>query len=87
ANTSHDSVVWENFNNPGDTWLPSMKMWKGMKLTSWKSSVDPARGLLSFGMDPSPGRTKLLLIYNNRVPYWSSGEWAGDHFTNLSEMI
>ncbi|KAH9292837.1 hypothetical protein KI387_041977, partial [Taxus chinensis] len=79
-------VVWESFSNPGDTWLPSMKMWKGMKLTSWKSSVDPAPGLFSLGMNPSPRKTEFLMLYNNSVPYWSSGEWAGDHFTNLPEM-
>ncbi|GLJ51238.1 hypothetical protein SUGI_1090030 [Cryptomeria japonica] len=58
-------IVWENFAHPTDTWLPGMKMWKGMKLTSWKSSVYPAIGLFSIGMDISQGKTQLVMIYNN----------------------
>ncbi|XP_059068826.1 S-locus-specific glycoprotein S6-like [Cryptomeria japonica] len=62
-----------------------MKMWNGMKLTSWKSSVDPATGLFSMGMDISPGKTQMLMVYNNTVPYWSSGEWTGNSFANAPE--
>ncbi|GLJ51245.1 hypothetical protein SUGI_1090110 [Cryptomeria japonica] len=47
-------IVWESFAHRGDTWLPGMKMWKGMKLTSWKSSVDLAIGLFSYGIGMSP---------------------------------
>ncbi|GLJ52015.1 hypothetical protein SUGI_1105720 [Cryptomeria japonica] len=78
-------IVWESFAHPGDTWLPGMKMWKGMKLTSWKSSVDPAIGLFSFEMDKSPGKTDMVLVYNNSVTYWSSGEWTGSYFANIPE--
>ncbi|XP_059068827.1 G-type lectin S-receptor-like serine/threonine-protein kinase At2g19130 [Cryptomeria japonica] len=78
-------IVWESFTHPGDTWLPGMKMWKGMKLTSWKSSVDPATGLFSMGMDISPGKTQMLMVYNNSNPYWYSGEWTGNSFANAPE--
>ncbi|GLJ51354.1 hypothetical protein SUGI_1091970 [Cryptomeria japonica] len=63
-------TVWKNFNHPGNTWLPGMKMSKGMKLTSRKSSVDPASGLFSYGMDMSSGKTDMLMTYNNSIPYW-----------------
>ncbi|GLJ28306.1 hypothetical protein SUGI_0556370 [Cryptomeria japonica] len=76
-------IVWESFQHPVDTWLPGMKMWKGMKLTSWKSSSDPAPGPFSFQMDPSPGKTQLLLISNNRSQYSSTGEWNGEYFANM----
>lgn len=79
-------IIWESFGHPGDTWLPEMFHWKGLKLTSWRSSVDPAPGSFSFGMDPSPGKTEYILVYNKTVPFWSSGEWKDDHFTNLPEM-
>ncbi|GLJ51359.1 hypothetical protein SUGI_1092040 [Cryptomeria japonica] len=69
-------IVWESFDYPGDTWLPGMKMWKGMKLTSWKSSVDPATWLFSVGIDMSPRKTQMVMAYNSSVPYWSSGEWT-----------
>ncbi|GLJ51362.1 hypothetical protein SUGI_1092070 [Cryptomeria japonica] len=84
-NHNTSEIVWESFDHPGDTWLPGMKMWKGMKLTSWKSSVDPASGLFSVGIDTTPGKTQLVLAYNNSVPYWSSGEWTGVYFSNNPE--
>ncbi|GLJ33542.1 hypothetical protein SUGI_0674490 [Cryptomeria japonica] len=62
-------IVWESFGHPTDTWLPGMKLWKAMKGTSWKSSVDPASGLFSIAMDMSPGKTQLVMVYNNSVPY------------------
>ncbi|GLJ51267.1 hypothetical protein SUGI_1090480 [Cryptomeria japonica] len=83
---NESAIVWESFAHPTDTWLPGMKMWKGMKLTSWKSSVDPAIGLFSFGLDMSQGKTQFVMVYNNSVTYWSSGEWTGNSFTNLPEM-
>ncbi|GLJ10853.1 hypothetical protein SUGI_0136630 [Cryptomeria japonica] len=76
-------IVWESFQHPEDTWLPGMKMWKGMKLSSWKSSRDPAPGPFSFQMDPSPGKTQYLLLSHNTVPYWSTGEWNGQYFANM----
>ncbi|GLJ37604.1 hypothetical protein SUGI_0763940 [Cryptomeria japonica] len=79
-------IVWESFLYPGDTWLLGMKMWKGMKLTSWKSSLDPAPGPSSLGMDPAPDKTQFSLLYNNSVTYWSSGEWVGDHFSGMPDM-
>ncbi|XP_057869052.2 G-type lectin S-receptor-like serine/threonine-protein kinase At2g19130 [Cryptomeria japonica] len=74
------------FAHPTDTWLPGMKMWKGMKLTSWKSSVDPAPGLFSFGMDMSPGEMQTMMFYNNSVPYRSSGECTANYFTKVPEL-
>ncbi|GLJ51257.1 hypothetical protein SUGI_1090340 [Cryptomeria japonica] len=80
-------IVWESFAHPTDTWLPGMKMWKGMHLTSWKSSVDPAAsGLFSYGMDMSPRKTQMVLVYNNSIPYSSSGEWTGNYFTKIPEI-
>ncbi|GLJ51275.1 hypothetical protein SUGI_1090580 [Cryptomeria japonica] len=80
------AIVWESFAHPTDTWLPGMKMWKGMTLTSWKSSSDPASGLFSFRMDVSPGKTQMMMFYNNTVPYWSSGECSGNYCTKVPEL-
>ncbi|KAH9310700.1 hypothetical protein KI387_025735, partial [Taxus chinensis] len=73
---NNSETVWESFGDPTDTWLPGMKFWKGMKIKSWKNSVDPASGLFSLEIDPAPGKTQLLLVYNNTVRYWTSGEWT-----------
>ncbi|XP_057827950.2 G-type lectin S-receptor-like serine/threonine-protein kinase At2g19130 [Cryptomeria japonica] len=82
---NNSEIVWESFTHPTDTWLPGMKLWRGMKITSWKSSVDPATGLFSYGPDMSPGKTQTVLIYNKSVPYWSTGEWTGSYFTKVPE--
>ncbi|GLJ50682.1 hypothetical protein SUGI_1079760 [Cryptomeria japonica] len=83
---NNSEIVWESFAHPGDTWLPGMKFWKGMKLTSRKSSVDPAIGVFSYGIDMSPGKTQFVMVYDNSVPFWSSGEWVTDYFTNIHEL-
>ena len=75
-------IVWESFSYQGDTVLPGMKMWKGMKQISWKSPLDPAPGPFSYGMDTSPGRTQFLLL-SGTDPYWSTGEWIDGQFTNM----
>ncbi|KAH9291256.1 hypothetical protein KI387_043555 [Taxus chinensis] len=80
-------IVWESFGHPTDTWLPGIKQWKGLQLTSWMSSSDPAPGPFSFEMDPSPGTKQILLLYDYSIPYWYSGEWTGDHFSNLPELL
>uniref|UniRef100_A0A0D6QRW0 Receptor-like serine/threonine-protein kinase n=1 Tax=Araucaria cunninghamii TaxID=56994 RepID=A0A0D6QRW0_ARACU len=83
---SNSEIVWESFSHPGNTVLPGMKFWKGLKLTSWKSSIDPSPGPFSDEMDPLPERTQFLLFYNNSVPYWSAGEWSGNQFANSPGM-
>ncbi|GLJ33034.1 hypothetical protein SUGI_0665000 [Cryptomeria japonica] len=84
-NTSE--IVWESFGDPTDTRLPTMKFWKGLKLKSWKSSVDPAPGPFFQQMNPSPGKTDLQLQYKNIVPYYSTGECTGSYFTNLPGIL
>ncbi|GLJ51276.1 hypothetical protein SUGI_1090600 [Cryptomeria japonica] len=84
---NESAIVWESFAHPTDTLLPDAKLWKGMTLTSWKSSSDPASGLYSFRMDTSLGKTELMMLFNNTVPYWSSGECIGhNYFTNVPEL-
>ncbi|GLJ32055.1 hypothetical protein SUGI_0645460 [Cryptomeria japonica] len=80
-NTSE--IVWESFANPTDTFFPTMKFWKGLKLHSWKSLVDPAPGPFILEMTPSPGMNNFLLQYKNGVPYYSTGEWTGSYFATL----
>ncbi|XP_057827970.1 G-type lectin S-receptor-like serine/threonine-protein kinase At2g19130 [Cryptomeria japonica] len=84
--TYKSAIVWESFAHPTDTWLPGMKMWKGMTIISWKNTLDPASGLFSFLMDMSPGKTQMMMFYNNTVPYWSSGECSGNSCTKVPEL-
>nr|KYP55933.1 Putative serine/threonine-protein kinase receptor [Cajanus cajan] len=52
-----DSVLWQSFDYPGDTWLSGMKVgWNletGLEryVSSWKSIEDPAEGEYAFKMD------------------------------------
>ncbi|XP_057852637.2 G-type lectin S-receptor-like serine/threonine-protein kinase At2g19130 [Cryptomeria japonica] len=75
-------TVWESFENPTDHFMPTMKLSKGLKLYSWKSSVDPAPGPFFFTLNPSPGKTDILVQYKSSVSYYSSGEWTGRSFTS-----
>ncbi|KAF8030795.1 hypothetical protein BT93_D0090 [Corymbia citriodora subsp. variegata] len=70
-------VIWQSFDHPTDTFLPSMKLgldWRtGLNwfLTSWKSEDDPALGSYSCRFE-STGYPELFL-YKDRAPYWRSG--------------
>ncbi|XP_057869495.1 S-locus-specific glycoprotein S6-like [Cryptomeria japonica] len=80
---NNSEIVWESFAHSTDTWLPGMKLWKGMKLTSWKSYVDPTSGLFSVGMDMSPGKTTdadgcISVDEKGEIKYWDlmdDGTW------------
>ncbi|GLJ32992.1 hypothetical protein SUGI_0664420 [Cryptomeria japonica] len=66
-----------------DNVLPTVKFWKGLKVNSWKSSMDPAPGPFFAQINPSPGKTDVLLQYKNGVSYYSTGEWNGSYFATL----
>ncbi|XP_057874165.2 G-type lectin S-receptor-like serine/threonine-protein kinase At4g27290 [Cryptomeria japonica] len=84
-NTSE--TVWESFAHATDHFMPTMKFWKGMKVNSWKSSVDPAPGPFFFQMNPSPGEKDFLLEYKNGVSYYSSGNWTGKYYSNVPQAV
>ncbi|XP_059063550.1 G-type lectin S-receptor-like serine/threonine-protein kinase At2g19130 [Cryptomeria japonica] len=84
-NTSE--TVWESFSHPTDHFMPTMKLWKGMKVISWKSSVDPAPGPFSLQMNPSPGKKDFLLQYKNGVSYYSSGDWTGKYYSTMPQAV
>ncbi|GLJ32276.1 hypothetical protein SUGI_0649540 [Cryptomeria japonica] len=63
--------------------MPTMKLSKGLKLSSCKSSVDPAPGPFFLQMNPYPGKTDFVLQYKSGVSYYSSGEWTGRYFTSM----
>lgn len=78
-------TVWESSRQSGDTLLPGMKIGIGQKLTSWKSSSDPAPGAFSLELDPS-GPGKFVLVWKESIRYWDSGPWNGQFFSRLPEM-
>ncbi|XP_048140775.1 G-type lectin S-receptor-like serine/threonine-protein kinase RKS1 [Rhodamnia argentea] len=70
-------VIWQGFDYPTDTFLPSMKLGLDRRtglnwfLTSWKSEDDPAPGSCSYRFEPM-GDPQLFL-YKDRAPYWRGG--------------
>ncbi|KAL3742008.1 hypothetical protein ACJRO7_017485 [Eucalyptus globulus] len=70
-------VIWQSFDYPTDTFLPSMKLGWDLRtglnrfMTSWKSEDDPAPGSCSYELVPT-GYPQLFL-YKDQAPYWRPG--------------
>ncbi|GMP52765.1 hypothetical protein CsSME_00018466 [Camellia sinensis var. sinensis] len=58
ANDESGHFLWQSFDYPCDTLLPSMKLGKNFvmglerHISSWKSSNDPAPGEFTYRCDP-----------------------------------
>ncbi|XP_028118152.1 S-locus-specific glycoprotein S6-like [Camellia sinensis] len=89
-NESSSVVVWQSFDYPTNTILPSIKLgldWRtGLYhfLTSWKSCDDPSTGEYFYRMDPSG----LLQSFLHKGPtqLWRTGPWIGDKWSGPTEM-
>ncbi|GMH14128.1 hypothetical protein Nepgr_015969 [Nepenthes gracilis] len=89
----HNSTIWQSFDHPTHTWLPSMKLGidkktrKVQRLTAWKNKDDPATGLFSLEPDPD-GTSQYYLLRNETEEYWSSGTWDAEQqiFTLIPEI-
>uniref|UniRef100_A0A6M2F0S7 Non-specific serine/threonine protein kinase n=1 Tax=Populus davidiana TaxID=266767 RepID=A0A6M2F0S7_9ROSI len=71
SNTSSTTILWQSFDHPNDTFLSGMKMSANLKLTSWKSEVDPQEGDFTFQLDK--GKNQFVIL-NHFIKYWTSGE-------------
>ncbi|XP_078427614.1 receptor-like protein kinase 4 [Wolffia australiana] len=91
-----DRLVWQSFDHPGDTWLPSQRLTRRHAVTSWRSPVDPSPGLFSLRLKP-PLSAEFELVNGYRVSsssssssspvsYWTTGNWTGDRFAYVPEM-
>ena len=80
---SSETILWQSFDHPTDTFLPGMKLNAGMILTSWKSQDDPAPGDYTFQEDQQ--RQKQYVIENSATPYWKSGV-SGKFFNNSDNI-
>ncbi|CAA7394627.1 unnamed protein product [Spirodela intermedia] len=76
---SEENVLWESFNQPSDTYLPTMDIslnintGKSIDLTAWKDPQDPSPGNFSFGLD----RKSLLqlVVKEGSKILWRSQPW------------
>ncbi|WCJ42944.1 G-type lectin S-receptor-like serine/threonine-protein kinase RKS1 [Euphorbia peplus] len=84
------NTVWESFDFPTDTTIPTMKLGLNRKtgknwfLTSWKSRDDPSSGNIFLKINPI-GFPQVFL-YNGSVPLWRSGPWTGQRWSGVPEM-
>ncbi|KAL0284513.1 UNVERIFIED_CONTAM: G-type lectin S-receptor-like serine/threonine-protein kinase SD2-2 [Sesamum calycinum] len=91
--SSDGRIVWRSFDFPTDTWLPGMNLTAEQRLTSWKSSIDPAPGRYSLRLNP-PDYGEIALFYSNggsvdminSHTYWTTGNWSGNAFAGVPEM-
>jgi len=78
-------IIWQSFDDPGNTWLPGMKVPVDRAVTSWRSPWDPSPGDFSLRLDPN-GSNQYILLWKNQIKYWGSGVWNGVIFSEMPEM-
>ncbi|GJN34553.1 hypothetical protein PR202_gb23225 [Eleusine coracana subsp. coracana] len=75
------AMAWQSFDDPTDTLLPGMKIWRsyktqdGSRLVSWSSPEDPSPGSFSFSGETHPVPQGFIL--NGSRPIWRSPVWTG----------
>lgn len=89
ASNSSD-ILWQSFDHPTNTFLPGAKIGRdkvtglNRRLVSRKNSIDPARGRYCYDLVPN---RLILTLLNSSIVYWSSGEWNGQYFSSIPEML
>ncbi|KAI4333767.1 hypothetical protein L6164_018533 [Bauhinia variegata] len=85
-----ESILWQSFDHPGDTFLPGMKLGRNFKtgqslaLTSWKNLDDPSPGEFSMGID-THGLPQLVVTKGGSTVY-RAGSWNGLSFTGTPTL-
>lgn len=85
-----DKILWESFDHPTDTLLPSMKLGVDLRiglkrfLTSWKTENDPSSGEHVYMMDPH-GQHEVYVKTKN-IPRYRLGPWNGKQFSGNPSM-
>ncbi|CAL2251518.1 unnamed protein product [Prunus armeniaca] len=83
--------LWQSFDYPSDTLLPSMllgfdsKSGKRNVLTAWKSESDPSTGMFLIGLTPQVP-SQIVIWMNGSTPYWRTGPWDKSKFIGVPTM-
>ncbi|KAK2644314.1 hypothetical protein Ddye_019509 [Dipteronia dyeriana] len=86
-----ETTIWQSFDYPTDTILPSMKFGLNWKidlnhiLTSWKSIDDPTHGEFSLRLDPHG--IPQFFLYRSSSPYWRGGPWNGRNLNGIPNVV
>ncbi|KAI4299253.1 hypothetical protein L6164_032730 [Bauhinia variegata] len=84
------NMIWQSFDYLSNTMLPFMKLGLDRKtglnrfLTSWRSSIDPGTGNLTYRIDPTG--VPQMFLYKNGAPLWRVGSWTGQRWSGVPEM-
>jgi len=85
-----DQYLWQSFDHPGNTFMPTMKYGINLEtglnryLTSWKSKDDPSEGAYINKLDPS-GFPQMFLWKDDQIVY-RSGPWNGERFSGMINL-
>ncbi|XBI59741.1 hypothetical protein VPH35_040757 [Triticum aestivum] len=88
--SANGATMWQSFDHPSNTLLPSMKIGKNLwtreewYLTSWASANDPATGKFRYITD-GEGVPQNILLDGDKMIY-RSGPWNGLLFSGVTEM-
>ncbi|KAI3695861.1 hypothetical protein L1987_78863 [Smallanthus sonchifolius] len=86
-NSTHQNLIWQSFDFPGDTFLPGMKLGKDFvtglqrSITSWKSPDDPSIGAFS-NIHDTNGYPQTL-GWHGEVLLGRLGPWNGLGFSGF----
>ncbi|KAD2805036.1 hypothetical protein E3N88_38413 [Mikania micrantha] len=85
----NESLIWQSFDYPGDTYLPGMKAGKNFTtgretyLTSWRSADDPSPGEYTLRFQMTKGKYQQLYIRRSSVIETRIGPYNGITFSGL----
>ena len=83
--------LWQSFDYPSDTLLPSMvleldsKSGKRSLMKAWKSESDPSAGSFLAGLSQDVP-SQVFIWINESKPYWRSGAWDKSMFIGVPDM-
>ncbi|KAJ0900947.1 putative protein kinase RLK-Pelle-DLSV family [Helianthus annuus] len=86
--TNNESVIWQSFDHPGNTFLPGMKIGKDLAsgrervIIPWKSADDPSPGAYLHWLDTN-GYPQIF-VRKGSVLRQRSGPWNGLKFQGWS---
>lgn len=90
SGTNSDNFIWQSFDNPGNTFLPTSKLGWDLETgleryhSSWKSEDDPSMGDFTNHIDPN-GFPQLMLKKGSAI-HFRSGPWNGVRFSGMPNL-
>ncbi|XP_059661588.1 G-type lectin S-receptor-like serine/threonine-protein kinase At4g27290 [Cornus florida] len=89
---TESSYIWQSFDFPPDTLLPSMKLGWNLKtglnryLTSWRDATDPSPGDFTYGVDIT-GLPQPVLKKGSSEKIYRTGPWNGVRFSGVGVRL